>query len=167
MAGIDWGYKNPASVHRIREDGDRHYWIDCEFYKIEKTTEEIVEAVKLLKPEVVYPDPAEPDRLEIAKRAGLNIREVSKDVEAGIDAVRELFKQNRLHIHPDCIYLIHELETYRYANRKPDQNEKEVPIKENDHALDEIRYVLYNQSPVIDIDYGEYINTYNTAFKTI
>lgn len=149
MAGIDWGWTNPASVHRIREDGDRHYWIDQEFYKTHHSTEQIVEYVKLLRPEIVYPDPAEPDRLEIARQNGLNVREVSKDIEAGIVCLQELFKQNRIHIHPSCINLIWELETYHYPERRPNQNEKETPVKENDHAVDEIRYVLYNQEPTI------------------
>lgn len=152
MAGIDWGYKNPAAVYRVREDGDRHYWIDNEFYKTNQTTEQIVEYAQTLKPEIVYPDPAEPDRLEIARRNGLNVREVSKDIVAGVDCVRELLKQGRIHIHPECKNLIWEFETYHYPDKKPDQNEKELPVKENDHALDAIRYVLFNQEPVIQLN---------------
>lgn len=145
MAGIDWGYTNPASSHRARKSSDRHYWFDNEYYKTGKTTEEIVEHVKSFRPTKVYPDPAEPDRLAIARKMGLNVREVSKDIIAGIDCVRELLKQNRIHIHSSCINLIQEFETYMYPDKKPDKNEPELPIKENDHALDEIRYVLYMQ----------------------
>jgi PBSX family phage terminase large subunit len=145
LAGIDWGYTNPAASHLIEKDTDRHYWISNEYYKTGKTTDEIIEHVKSLRPNKVYPDPAEPDRNEQARRAGLNIREVSKDVEAGINCVRELFKQDRLHIHSSCVHLINELETYSYPEKKPDKNEPELPIKENDHALDEVRYVLYMQ----------------------
>ncbi len=143
MAGIDWGYTNPASSHLIEKDTDRHYWISNEFYKSGKTTLEIIEHVKALRPNKVYPDPAEPDRNEEARKAGLNIRDVTKDVEAGINCVRELLKQGRLHIHSSCSHLINEFETYSYPERKPMNNEPEAPIKENDHALDEIRYVLY------------------------
>lgn len=145
LAGIDWGWTNPAASHLIEKDSDRHYWISQEFYKTNKTTAEIVEHVKSLRATKVYPDPAEPDRNEEARRAGLNIREVSKDVEAGISCVQELLKQDRLHIHVSCVNLINELETYAYPDKKPDHNEAEAPIKENDHALDEIRYVLYMQ----------------------
>ena len=150
MSGIDWGWTNPAAACRVREDGDRHYWIDQEFYKREQTTEAIVEAVKLMRPEIVYPDPAEPDRLEIARRAGLNVREVSKDIEAGIITIQELLKQGRIHIHSDCVNLIWEFETYAYPPKKSNQNENELPIKENDHALDMLRYVLHNQSPPLN-----------------
>lgn len=149
MAGIDWGFTNPAAVYRIREDGDRHYWIDSEYYKTQKTKEEVIEYVKTLRPEIVYPDPEDSEAIEKVRRAGLNVRDVSKDIVNGIDAVKELFKQNRLHINSSCVNLIWELESYRYPDKKPDQNEKEKPIKENDHACDCIRYVLYNQAPKI------------------
>lgn len=145
LAGIDWGWTNPAASHLVEKDRDRHYWISNEFYKTQKTTSEIVEHVRSIRPNKVYADPAEPDRNEEARRAGLNIRDVSKDIEAGISCVQELFKQGRLHIHASCVHLINELETYSYPDKKPDQNEAETPIKENDHALDEIRYVLYMQ----------------------
>lgn len=145
LAGIDWGYTNPTASHLIEKDTDRNYWVTNEYYKVGKTTAEIIEHVKSLRPNKVYPDPAEPDRLEEARRAGLNVREVSKDIEAGINCVRELLKQGRLHIHSSCINLIQEFETYMYPDKKPEKNEPETPIKENDHALDEIRYVLYMQ----------------------
>ena len=164
MVGIDWGYRNPASVHRYRKDADRHYWIDSEFYKIEQTTEQIVEYAKTLKPEVVYPDSAEQDRVEMARRAGLNCRDVSKDIEAGVDTVQELFKQNRIHIHPDCKNLIWELETYHYGDKRPDMNEKEMPVKENDHSMDEMRYVLHNQEPVVERKSDPYYEQHGTYF---
>ena len=84
--------------------------------------------------------------MEEMRRAGLNVRDVSKDIEAGISSVQELLKTGRLHIDASCVNLINEFETYRYPDKKPDMNEKEVPIKEHDHALDSIRYALYMQA---------------------
>jgi PBSX family phage terminase large subunit len=159
MAGIDWGWTNPFSSHRYREDADRHYWIDSESYRTHTSTDAIIEEVKLKKPEMVYPDPAEPDRVESARKAGLNIREVSKDIEAGIVSVQELFKQNRIHIHPDCVNMIWELETYHYPDKKPEKNEAELPVKENDHAMDEMRYVLHNQSPTQEVKFENFAQT--------
>lgn len=145
LAGIDWGWTNPASSHLFQKDTDRHYWITEEFYKTGKTTSEIIEWVKSTRPDKVYPDPAEPDRNEEARRAKLNVRDVSKDIEAGVNCVREIIKQGRLHIHSSCVNLIAEFESYRYPDKKPEKNEPEIPVKEFDHAMDEIRYVLYMQ----------------------
>lgn len=165
IIGIDFGYTNPSSIIPIRIDGDNHYWIQEEFYKTHQTTEQIAEQAKLYKPTKVYADPAEPDRIEILRKSGLNCREVSKDIVAGVDRVRELFKQNRIHISPDCKNLIHELETYRYPEKKPDKNEEEKPVKENDHALDALRYALYMTSPIIEETPDPYYAAYGTYYR--
>jgi PBSX family phage terminase large subunit len=149
ILGIDFGYTNPAGILPIRVDGDSNFWIGEEWYKQGQTTEQIAEQALRYRSTKCYPDPAEPDRIEILRKAGLNCREVNKDIVAGIDHIRELFKQGRIHIHPDCKNLIMELETYRYPDKKPDQNEPEKPIKENDHLLDSLRYALYTNQPVI------------------
>lgn len=147
ILGIDFGYTNPAAILPIRIDGDSHYWIREEWYHERNTTEQIAEQALRYRSTKCYPDPAEPDRIEILRKAGLNCRDVNKDIVAGIDHIRELFKQGRIHIHPDCKNLIMELETYRYPDKKPDQNEPEKPIKENDHLLDALRYALYTNQP--------------------
>lgn len=149
IAPIDWGYTNPAGALKILVDRDNNYYISDEYYKRGKTTEEIVEVIKTWGASKHYPDPAEPDRIEIARRLGLNCREVSKDKVAGIDAVRELFKQHKIKIHPRCTSLISELETYHYPEKKDDLNDKEEPVKENDHLCDCIRYCLYNYQPQV------------------
>lgn len=144
LVGIDWGYSNPAGVVRVRVDGDRRYWVDSEYYQSGKTTEQIVEYAKTLQGTKAYPDPAEPDRNVIAERLGLNIMPVSKEITAGVDVVRALFKQNRIFINKECKNLILELETYHFPDKKPDNNETEKPVKENDHLCDSLRYVLFN-----------------------
>ena len=166
ILGIDFGYTNPAAIIPIRIDGDGNYWIGEEWYKSRCTTEQIAEQALLYKSHKCYPDPAEPDRIAILRKAGLNCREVSKDIVAGIDHVRELFKQGRIHIHPDCKNLIMELETYRYPEKKPEKNEEEKPIKENDHALDALRYALYTNKPIIKTN-DPIFDTYGTHYTDL
>ncbi len=145
LVGVDFGFTNPCAIYLIQKDTDSNYFVTQEFYKSGKSTEEIVEVAGSFSGNKYYPDPAEPDRIDVMRRAGLNIREVSKDVEAGISSVQALLKNNRLFIHSSCTNLIGEFETYRYQEKKPDKNEPEAPIKENDHAMDAIRYVLHMQ----------------------
>ena len=164
ILGIDFGYTNPAAILPIKIDQDQNFWIAEEWYKSRQTTEQIAEQALLYKSTKCYPDPAEPDRIEILRKAGLNCREVSKDIVAGVDHVRELFKQGRIHIHPDCKNLIMELETYRYPDKKPDHNEEEKPIKENDHCLDALRYALYTNQPIIKQN-DPYFDTYGTYYR--
>lgn len=147
LIGIDWGYTNPTGIVIVDRDNDQNYWVAGEYYKTGKTTQEIIEYVKTLGATAYYPDPAEPDRLEECRRAGMNVRDVNKDVAAGIDAVRSLFKNNKLKIHRGCVNLISELETYSYKEKLPGHNEQEDPIKEKDHLLDACRYLLFMQEP--------------------
>lgn len=163
IEGVDFGYTNPAAVVPIKVDADNHYWISSEWYKTGQTTDQIIQIAQSYHPTEVYPDPAEPDRIEQMNRAGLNCREVSKDIEAGIDRVRELFKQGRIHIHPNCVNLIWELETYSYPEKKPDKNEPELPIKENDHALDALRYALYTTNLAVADD--QPFSLYETQYE--
>ncbi len=145
LSGIDWGWTNPAASHKILKDSQRNYWVVEEFYKVQQTTSQIIENVQSWRPNKVYPDPAEPDRNEEARRAGLNVRDVIKDVEARIVCFQEVLKQGRFHISVNCPMAIWEFETYSYPDRKPDHNESEAPIKENDHAMDELGMVIYMQ----------------------
>ena len=144
IAGIDWGYTNPAGALKILVDRDNRFYIEDEYYKRGQTTDQIIESIKHWNINKAYPDPAEPDRIATATSLGINCREVSKDIPAGIDRVRELFKQRRIVIHPRCVNLINELETYHYPESKGDINEKEVPVKDADHLMDCLRYSLYN-----------------------
>lgn len=147
LTGVDFGYTNPAGILKIERNADSNFYVTFEWKKTNKTTDEIIEVSTATRANAYYPDPAEPDRIEIMTRAGLNCREVIKDIPRGIDAVRELFKQNRLYIHKDCKCLIEELESYHYPDSRPDKNDSENPVKENDHLLDALRYVLVMQAP--------------------
>jgi len=150
IAAVDFGYTNPTAILKIEKDSDQRYYVTWEWYKTQKTTSEIVEQVRAIRSNVCYPDPAEPDRIDELVSAGINCREVSKDIVAGIQVVRDLLKQNRLFIHVDCRHLINELETYHYPESQPDKNEVEVPVKDNDHAVDALRYALYMNARYVD-----------------
>lgn len=149
IAGVDFGYRNPAAVLHIYTDGDRYY-IDDEWYKSERTDIQIAEYVAGCDFDAVYPDPESPGGIEELRRKGVNTREVSKkkgSIKAGIQAVRELLINNRLKINKRCVNTISEFEMYAYDENKIERNEKEEPVKANDHALDALRYVLLTYKP--------------------
>jgi len=147
---VDFGWTNPTGMLDIIIDYDNNYWITDEFYKTNQTMEQIINYCKTLRAYSYYPDPAEPDRIEEMKKAGLNCEEVSKDIEFGIACVQKLFKTNKIKINAKCINLIYELENYRYPDKKDNQNEPELPIKEKDHLMDCLRYACYNTAPIED-----------------
>ncbi len=145
FAGVDFGNTNPCAVLTIKRDYDNTYWVTEEFYQRGKTDAEIADYVAACNFGKVYPDPESPSAILEMKRRGINVRDVIKNkdsVKNGITKVRELFKNNKLKIHQSCENLIWELETYSYPDKKDQRNEEENPIKENDHALDALRYAL-------------------------
>lgn len=145
FAGVDFGFKNPSACIPIKRDYDSKFFVLPEWYHRGKTDEEIGDYVASCGFNYVYPDPENAAAIEVLRRKGVNIREVNKakdSVKNGINVVRELFKQNRLFIHESCENLIYELETYSYDDKKDKHNEEELPIKENDHAVDALRYAL-------------------------
>lgn len=148
FGGIDFGFTNPSVVVEITRDHDNNYWVMSEWYHREKTNTEVGEYARSLGLNAWYPDPAEPDRISELKKMGLNCKEVNKDVEKGIDTVQTLLRDGKLKIHVSCKHLIEEFETYSWKEKVAGRNDPDEPIKENDHALDALRYALYMQNPV-------------------
>ena len=145
IAGIDFGFTNPTAVIHIKRDGDDNYFVTEEWYKTQRTDEQVGEYVRSCGFNRVYPDPESPSAIEVLNSKGIAVVEVVKNkdsIKNGIDRIRQLFKMGKLHIHKSCVNLISELETYSYPEKRPEMNEYENPIKENDHAIDALRYAL-------------------------
>ncbi len=145
LSGIDFGFTNPTAVLTIIKDFDASYWVTKEWYHSGKTNDEIAEYTAAQKFSMVYPDPASPAAIQELRKHQVNVREVIKgkdSIKGGIDKVKNLFLQDRLHIHKSCINLIFELESYAYPESKSDRNEEEVPVDDNNHALDALRYCI-------------------------
>jgi phage terminase large subunit len=151
FAGIDFGFTNPTAIITIEKDFDNNYWVTSEWYKRNKTDEQIADVVSALHFDEVYPDPESPSAIAELEKRGVYCREVVKNkdsIKNGINAIRALFLQNKLYIHSSCQNLINELETYSYPESKEGRNDEENPVKENDHALDALRYAIFMDEPV-------------------
>lgn len=150
IAGIDFGFTNPTAVIHIGKDKDNNYWITDEWYQTQRTEEQVAEYVRSCQFNKVYPDPESPSAINILNAKGIHVVEVVKNkdsITSGINLIRGLFKSNRIKIHRKCVNLIGELETYSYPEKRTNNNEPENPIKENDHALDAMRYALMTNKP--------------------
>jgi len=154
IGGVDFGFKNPAGVLDIRLFKDKFY-VENEFYKRERTEEQIADYVTAHKFDEVYPDPENPSAIEVLKRKGVNTREVIKgknSVKSGIDKVREAFITGRLFVNKQCVNLISELEMYSYDDEDGEKNENENPLKANDHLCDALRYVIMMKDTAQDME---------------
>ena len=154
LGGIDFGFKNPAGLLDIRFIKDKFY-VEDEWYKTERTEEQIADYVKAYNFNEVYPDPENPSAIEVLRRKSINVREVIKgkdSVKSGINKVREAFITGRLKINKRCISLISELEMYSYDDDKGDRNEDEKPIKAHDHLCDALRYVIMMKDTSLNME---------------
>lgn len=151
LLGVDFGYTNPCAIVSVWRDHSDTMYVLEEFYKTRHTDAQVAEYVASLKANRVYPDPEAPAAIAELQKRGVNVREVVKgkdSIKNGINSVREAFRANKLFISASCKNLIWELETYSYADKKPDHNEDENPTKENDHLCDALRYVvMMNAAP--------------------
>lgn len=146
LGGVDFGYNNPAAVAHIYKTQAGDYYVDNEWYQVHRTENQIGDYVSSCRFNRVYPDPENPSAIQVLALKGINVREVTKgknSVKNGIDRVKDLFKQNKLKINKKCVNTIAELESYCYPDSKDGDNPSENPIKENDHLMDAIRYVIF------------------------
>lgn len=140
---IDDGYTNPAVILDIGEDSDGRWHCFREFYQRGQPREVVVATARQWHgehpTELVAVDEAVPELI-----AQLGAFVLAKGGKGKIiDGIRKV--QDRLKVQGDglsrytvdssCINHINEFESYVW---KPEQD---VPIKENDHSLDALRYL--------------------------
>jgi len=150
IGAVDFGYVNPAAVLDIRTDGE-FFYVEDEWYKRGRTDIQIAEYVEKCKFSAVYPDPENPSAIEELRRKHVNTREVIKgkdSIEYGIKKIKELLITDKLKVNARCINLISEFEMYSYDDEQSEKNQKEKPIKANDHALDALRYAVMMILPI-------------------
>lgn len=138
IAGLDFGFTDPTALLDIYVH-NRHWFIMDEWYEVRKTDVEVADYVMNKSYEKVYPDPANPQTIELLKQRGVNTRKVTKGKDSityGNKLITDLFRENRIHIHKNCKNLIWELETYEI-----NENTGE-PRDANNHLIDALRYAV-------------------------
>lgn len=144
LGGVDWGHNHPAVILTVKKDYEGSYWIVDEWYKPGKTESEIVDTVASMNFNKVYPDSENASGCEALRKKGVNTRSVAKghgSVQSGISKVQEMLKQGRLKVLNTCVNTIQEFESYSYPDGK-DKIPSENPLKENDDAMDALRYII-------------------------
>lgn len=145
---IDYGTHNPFSAGlwcvtkteavRIGE----YYYCGREERK-EKTPEEYYSEVKRLaggrdiKCLIVDPS-ADAFIATVKKHHDFKVRGAVNDVLPGIQTTAEMIASGKLKIHENCEDAIREFGLYRWDEKA----ESDRVVKENDHAMDEIRYMV-------------------------
>ncbi len=142
----DYGTVNPTSMGLWGRNGGVWYRID-EFYHdsrqkgFQMTDEEyygsLVSLIGGRKTEGVIVDPSAASFIECIRRHGeFDVRRADNDVIAGIHKTSDALKMKKIRICKPCKDIIREFSLYRW-----DEGSKyDAPRKENDHAMDDMRY---------------------------
>lgn len=154
VMSMDYGFRNPTCVLSAAVDYDGNIYVFDEYYKRQQLVDEISRSLKIkdwLPRATLVADPS----IHRTESTGMSIfdqfnenglwwTKADNDVAQGIDRVNELFGKKRLFITKNCVNLLREIGDYKWKVLKPGQvaNEPEQPEKENDHAMDALRYLV-------------------------
>ena len=155
--GIDFGYHTTAVIF-AGIDKDQNWYIFDEIYGREEILEDILPRVrdKLADQRLVLMvgDSASKDAIEYTAAKGFPITPVVKRQDSivhGIDLIRKKLKPRQqlfglpkpeIFFSSVCKNLIQEMEAYRYPEEKPERNPSELPMKDDDHGPDALRYLV-------------------------
>lgn len=146
---IDYGTRNPTAILEIIDDLQRNYWVTREYYYDSSKewrqkddaeyAEDLVKFADLdcLRGVVIDPS-ADSFKLAIRKK-GFRPIDADNTVEDGIRLVATLLAQGRLHIHRSCVHTLKEFSAYVWNDKRAEVGVEE-PLKQNDHAMDALRY---------------------------
>lgn len=156
---IDPGLHNPLSAHFYAVDYDGNVYVVAEHYQAQKTVEYHAEKIKEIARNLNWKTDSkgflraiidsaarqktlasEKNVVELFYENGILVNpQVDKDMFAGISTVKSYLKtadgSTRLFIFKNCVNLIREIKNYWWGDG-------DLPIKKDDHALDELRYYL-------------------------
>ncbi|MCM1114365.1 MAG: PBSX family phage terminase large subunit [Clostridium sp.] len=144
----DYGTVNPFSLGLWGKGRDGWYRVD-EYYHssrdrgVQLTDEEYYrELEKLAQGKAVKAlviDPSAASFIQTVRRHGkYKVIKADNDVLSGINSVCQALKNDEIFISPSCADTIREFSLYRWDNSV----KKDAVKKENDHAMDDIRYFV-------------------------
>ena len=144
----DYGTLNPFSAGLWCWDGKtatriREYYYSGRETQANKTDEEYFEEVKKLCGDLpirsVIVDPSAASFIEVLRRNKYPVRKAKNDVVNGIVTTARYLQDGTIKVHRSCADAIREFGLYRWDEKATEDR----PVKENDHAMDDIRYFCY------------------------
>ena len=153
---IDFGWHTTAFL-LLGVDKDQTWYLIDEVYGKEETLESILPRIQNVTGDkrivLIVADSANRDAIEVMGKtypmAGVNKANDTKGYALGISLIVEKLKPRMqlvglpkpsLYIGSNCKNFIFELESYRFPEEKPERNPSDIPVKENDHGPDALRY---------------------------
>jgi PBSX family phage terminase large subunit len=150
VAGVDWGYTNPAVIVVIGIEPDGTMYLVAEYYKTNRTIGELVDVAKRFKSvyniQRFYCDPSGPANIVEFGKADLVAVAADNDIRSGVDALYEQIKSNKFKVFSGrAPNFLDEISIYHYPSDQDVTADKDVkeklPVAQYNHAMDAVRYV--------------------------
>lgn len=167
IAGVDKGFPNPSCILPIGINADGKVRVLTEFYKPSVLAVDLVKEAERLAElydiELFMVDPSCAELIQQLNVAGLPAKKANNNVQAGIDCVASYLtiladSKPWLSIAPQATNTCSEFTGYRWKEKSV----KEEPVKENDHAMDALRYGMMEvarrqtvSAAILDLDAKE------------
>ncbi len=167
IRAIDFGYTNPFVCLWIAFDEDGRAYLYREYYMPKRDIEQHAERIKeLTNHESImdtFGDPSAAQQRADLEKFGVPNQPADNTIKgktdqdiAGIQAVQMRLKvqgdgKPRLFVSSECIHTIKEFELYKWTVSDGKVNEKELPLKLNDHSMDALRYAINAKDRVVEI----------------
>lgn len=151
---IDDGYHNPRVILIAQTRPDGTWVILAEYYEREAMPDTSIAAALALSPKrpalAIY-DPSAATFAAFLNRHSIQTVSADNTVSEGIKTVRQYIRDGNerisLYVHPSCTHLIDEVANYQWSDSSGIQGGDPKPVKENDHAVDALRYLLHTSTP--------------------
>lgn len=149
---IDYGTQN-ATVFLLWQKGKDGIWYCTKEYyysgrdsKKQKTDAEFAtdleEFAKGIRVKKVIVDPSAVSFIAELKKRGFSIKKAKNDVIDGIRFVGTMLNEGKILFSSSCVNTMKEFSAYIWDPKAIDRGE-DKPTKQNDHAMDAVRYFVY------------------------
>jgi len=150
----DYGIQNATTFLPFRKvKGENKWYCPDEYYysgrdeRKQKTVTELVEGlISMLdrlqaNPKRIIVDPSAAALIVELRKRGYKVQAADNDVINGIADVGKMLAEDRLIFNRRCKHTIGEFALYIWDAKAAEQGE-DKPIKENDHCMDAVRYLV-------------------------
>lgn len=142
---VDYGTLNPFSaglwcVVGAKATRVKEYYYSGRQKSVQRTDEEYCDEIDALSKgyniQKVVVDPSAASFIAALRKRGYSVIKANNDVLDGIRRTAVFLKNGNVKIHRSCVDAITEFGLYRWD----DKSTTDTVVKDNDHAMDEIRY---------------------------
>ena len=157
IIGIDYGIVNPTVFLKIGVINNKYYVYKEYYYSSKKKGKQKTDSnyatdllvfTEDLNKQRIYIDPSAASlKLEIKNKFRTvgrvsGLKDANNNVSKGIDIVNNLLAEGKLYISSACVNVLSEISNYIWNRKHAEVTGLEKPIKDNDHAMDALRYAL-------------------------